>query len=380
MVSLERNQELRYSTIDPQGVIRQWSLTPSVEGMELVLVRARVENHTAVGVAINVNRTADELRDFSNATYLPLLISRTAWRDFRGEDEALVRMDLGQCFDGTRVLIDVGATVRWRSEAVEYQPVHRLRKYRGGIAVGPVGRADIAPGASLTHTFGEAGMYPYVCGNSIDGKWLAEIYAAPPSAATDYIERTTQFIQGLLELLPGHGLDGYLVFEAPIGVEFREMRWRSGDSCLTSTPLAHSRNPMDEPVDLDYFEKKIPVWLQEIVNTLDTHQVMLLHHPDHFYIVKMKGDRDGSAQCTPFTKDETGTFACAWPDCVSGASRQYCEFWGRPWRECTQPEKEPEQTQGKMLGAMADEEETYERVQELLERAGEPEAGHGSEL
>ena len=71
-------------------------------------------------------------------------------------------------------------------------------------------------------------------------------------------------------------------------------------------PLAHSTNPMAEPVDLQYFEEKIPVWLEEIVNTLDTHQVMLLHHPDHFYIVKMKGDRDGSVQCTPFTKDATG--------------------------------------------------------------------------
>ena len=43
---------------------------------------------------------------------------------------------------------------------------------------------------------------------------------------------------------------------------------------------------------------------------------MLLHHPDHFYIVKMKGDRDGSVQCTLFAKDATGMFTCAWPDCV----------------------------------------------------------------
>ena len=134
-------------------------------------------------------------------------------------------------------------------------------------------------------------------------------------------------------------------------------------------PLAHSTNPLNEPVDLQYFEKKIPVWLEEIVNTLDTHQVMLPHHPDHFYIVKMRGDRDGSVQCTPFTKDETGTFTCAWPDCVSGTSRQYCEFWGRPWKECSLPEKEPAQTEGKMLGAVFDEEETHERVQDLLEQA-----------
>ena len=55
-------------------------------------------------------------------------------------------------------------------------------------------------------------------------------------------------------------------------------------------------------------------------------------------------------------------------------------FWGRPWGECTLPEKEPEQTQGKMLGAMVDEEETYERAQDLLDRAGESERGYGYEL
>ena len=120
-----------------------------------------------------------------------------------------------------------------------------------------------------------------------------------------------------------------------------------------------------------YYEKKLPVWLEEIVNTLATHQVMLLHHPDHFYIVKMKGDRDGSVQCTLFTKDATGTFTCAWPHCVSGASRQYCEFWGRPWLECTLPERDAAQTQSKMFGAIVDEEVTYEHDQELIERARE---------
>ena len=94
----------------------------------------------------------------------------------------------------------------------------------------------------------------------------------------------------------------------------------------------------------------------------------------------MRGDRDGSVQCTPFTMNKTGEFSCAWPDCVSGTSRQYCEFWGRPWRECTLPEKEPEQTQGKMLGAMFNEEESHEGVQDLLDRAGEPETGYGREL
>ena len=135
------------------------------------------------------------------------------------------------------------------------------------------------------------------------------------------------------------------------------------------SPLAHSRNPMDDPIDYDHFKEKIPLWLEELANTLATHQVMLLHHPDHFYIVKMQGDKDGSVQCTPFTKDPTGTVKCAWPDCVSARSRLHCEFWGRPWSECTLPEKEPAQTQGKMVGFLIDEEVAEEQAQELLGQA-----------
>ena len=131
-------------------------------------------------------------------------------------------------------------------------------------------------------------------------------------------------------------------------------------------PLAHSRNPLDEPVDYNYFMEKIPVWLQETGNTLKTHQVMLFHHPDHFFIVKMEGDRDGSVQCTPFTKDTTGTVRCAWPECVSESSRRYCEFWGRSWSECTLPEKEPAQTEGKLFGAVIDEEEAEEHAIEAI--------------
>ena len=227
VVSLERTRELRYSTVDPEGVVRRWSLSPSEEGLELVLVRARVENHTAGRVLIDVDRTAAELRDSTNTTYLPLTITQTVWRDFRGEQEALVRMDLGQCFDGTRALIDVGATVRWRSEDDKYQYI-AFEDTR--IAVGPDGRVDIAPGASLTHTFGQAGMYPYSCGNLLMDDWPALIYAVFPSGDTDFLERSTQFIQGAFELLQGYGLDGYLVFEVPIGVEFLEMRWQAGDS------------------------------------------------------------------------------------------------------------------------------------------------------
>ena len=115
--------------------------------------------------------------------------------------------------------------------------------------------------------------------------------------------------------------------------------------------------------------ERIPAWLEAIVNTLATHQVMLFHYPDHFYIVKMEGDRDGSVQCTPFTKDTTGTVTCAWPDCVSASGRRHCEFWGMPWSECILPEKEPAQSEGKLIGAEIDREEVEERADEFMAKA-----------
>ena len=80
VVSVERTSELRYATCDvlegstppvcdPVGEERQWSISPSAPGLELVLVRAKVENHTAVSAIINVGREAAELRDFANATF-----------------------------------------------------------------------------------------------------------------------------------------------------------------------------------------------------------------------------------------------------------------------------------------------------------------------
>ena len=54
VVSLEQVSELRYSTIDPNQIVRRWSMSPSTPGNELVLARLKVENHTAVSAIINV--------------------------------------------------------------------------------------------------------------------------------------------------------------------------------------------------------------------------------------------------------------------------------------------------------------------------------------
>ena len=227
VISLEQVPELRYSTIDPNQIVRQWSMSPSTPGNELVLARLKVENHTAVSAIINIDRSAAELRDFSNNSYRPLTVSQTVWQDFRGEPEALVRMDLGQCFDGTRALVDSGTTVRWRSEAKVDQYV---AFGDAAVGVGPGGRAELAPGESLTHTFSQPGNYPYVCGGGDLPEFPAEVRVAPGEEPDDAAFRSVQFLEGSFELLRGHGLDGYMVFEVPAGTEFRDLRWRAGDS------------------------------------------------------------------------------------------------------------------------------------------------------
>ena len=242
VVSVERTPELRYSTCDalagsdppvcdPDGQERDWAITPSGDDMELVLVRAKVENHTAVSAILHVDRTGAELRDVANGVYRPISPNESAWRDYRGESEALVRMNLGECFDWPRTLVNAGSSVKWQSEAEGVQYID----FENPAVLGDVqGRAELAPGASLSRTLSETGTHPYVCGSPGGSEQLAEMRVDTPQVTYDYIDRTTTFLFGSFELVRGSSLDGFLIFEAPVGTEFRDVRWRAGDSITFS--------------------------------------------------------------------------------------------------------------------------------------------------
>ena len=101
--------------IDPMGIVRRWSLTPSAKGMELLLVGTRVESHTQAIVKIGVGGTAVELRDSSGEVYRPISISDAVWREFRGELSAIVGIDEGQCYDGARARVTAGSSVNWQN-------------------------------------------------------------------------------------------------------------------------------------------------------------------------------------------------------------------------------------------------------------------------
>ena len=74
-----------------------------------------------------------------------------------------------------------------------------------------------------------------------------------------------------------------------------------------------------------------------------------------FYVMKMLGEGDGELMPIRFKTSGEGETKCAWPDSVSSSTRQHCEYIQRPWRECTLPELEPKQTQGKVVAGKLDE-------------------------
>ncbi len=227
VAGLERVPELRYSTIDPSEVVRRWSLRPSVPGNELVLLWLKVENHTADSATFDIDGAAAELRATDGASYRPVPVSEIAWRDFRGDSQALVRIDEGQCFDGARALVDVGTTILWQNEAGSGQ---YLDFEDESIAVGPGGRVELNPGGSISYEFSEPGVYSYACSGSRPAEWPAEIWVAHSGEQGSGTDRSVLFLEGGLELQKGYGLDGYLVFEAPVGKEFDELAWRAGDA------------------------------------------------------------------------------------------------------------------------------------------------------
>ena len=224
---MERLPELRYSTIDPNGVTRQWALFPSDPDSELVLARLKVENHTLASVNINVHGSAAELRGRDDRSHHPVAIAEAVWQDFHGEPEALVRVDQGDCFDGGRALIEPGTTVRWQSEsdAAQY-----LAFKNTSVAIGPSGRAELPPGESESHVFGEAGTYRHACENRFGRERPGAVLVVPADDRASVSTHSLLFLNGRCELLKGHGVDGYLVFEVSADSEFQALHWLAGDT------------------------------------------------------------------------------------------------------------------------------------------------------
>ena len=152
LVTMERTPELLYSTLDSEQATRHYRIAPSAEDLELVLLRVKVENHTATSAIVNIDSQAAEMRDFFQEKYFPLNAS----------------------------------------ERVE--------------EVGPPANPSDERCARAPANPGDEECFVFLWNASVDG------------------------VSKAFELQRDFGIDGWMVFEAPIDTKFREFRWRAGDT------------------------------------------------------------------------------------------------------------------------------------------------------
>lgn len=224
VAAVDRVPELRYATIDPGKVVRHWRLTPSAEALELVLVRLKVENHSAVSAVVNVDEQSAELRDFVRGSFFPVDLGNRLHQDLREQLVVTVHLSRGQCFDPNRVTISQGTKVDWVNDDSVVQSVKL--DLGGGSEVAP---AAVGPGESLSRTFESVGTWDYTCSapDLPDSQAQVKVEAAGQQPVVP--ERSMLFLDGPFELLRGTGIDGWMVFEAPRGTRFRDLRWLAGD-------------------------------------------------------------------------------------------------------------------------------------------------------
>ena len=83
VADMERVDELRWTTstrAPRQGVTDEdfFRLVPESAENELILLRVKVENHTATSAIVNINHEAAQLRDFLQGRYLPIDVTDRA--------------------------------------------------------------------------------------------------------------------------------------------------------------------------------------------------------------------------------------------------------------------------------------------------------------
>ena len=173
VLDLERLPELRYSNVFQGRVVNHFRLTPALEESELVLLRVQVANHTAVTAIVTVDEQAAQLADFFQGVYVPL--------DIETHGEGWIRSGTEWGWASNSIAKD--APIFAEKEKVPDPP---------GWKDGPVRMIELR---------GAAG--------------------APPGQG---------FLAGSFQIPKDFSVDGWIVFEAPEGSEFSELRWSAGDS------------------------------------------------------------------------------------------------------------------------------------------------------
>ena len=172
VVDLQRLPVLQYSNEYGGGSVSHHRVVPSKKGMELVLIRVKVANYTAANHLVTIDRQGAELRDFDQGKYFPL--------DLETQGQSWSRFDSGWGWaDNTNLPVPLNESADpSKPNPPNWDPrdVRKIELSNGGV---------------------------------------------PPGQG---------FLTGPFELKQGFGIDGWMVFEAPMGSKFRQLRWQAGDT------------------------------------------------------------------------------------------------------------------------------------------------------
>lgn len=172
VLALDRVPELRYQNSYPAGNVDYHRLMPSEEGMELVLLRIQVANHTATSHIVDVNEQAAELQDFFQGRYSPVNV--------QAQGQTWANLSAGWNWEDNSSLTNL-------LEQTQGAEIPNLPDWdRKSVRLIEVGTSGTPPGQG--------------------------------------------FLVGSFKLDRGFSVDGWIVFESPVGTKFRALRWKAGDS------------------------------------------------------------------------------------------------------------------------------------------------------
>ena len=226
VIEIDRTDELRYSTIDPLDVIRRWRMQPSKDELELLLMRLKVDNHIAVNAIFVADQQAAILRGFFQDDYRPLSVTDTVYLDARGQADATVTLGSGECFDHARMVVNAGTNVVWTNSG---ETASNIQFGPGVLPEFGDNLVEIAPGASVSHRFDRPGTFDYQCSGG-EAPYQAQVLVEDANSVRGEKDNNILFLEGTFELSRDTGVDGWMVFEVPVGTKIRDLRWRAGDS------------------------------------------------------------------------------------------------------------------------------------------------------
>ena len=221
---MERSEELRYSTIDTQNVVRRWRIQPSDESQELLLIRLRVENHVALNTVVVADQQAVVLEGFFQDEFRPISVSETVFLDKRGQGDPTISLYDGECTNHPRVVVNAGASVKWANVGDTESSIQFDTDVVTGLGNDMV---QIVPGGTVSTQFDQPGAFGYTCSGADEP---AQILVEDSNSVRGQHENNILFLEGSFNLPKDTSLDGWMIFDIPKGTEIKSLRWRAGDS------------------------------------------------------------------------------------------------------------------------------------------------------